>query len=112
MAFSLLVVFVGREGAMRWGYYLVALVATVAACFLWWVVYIEARGVVAAPRPVSSSGVLPVVPRLRPADPVRAALFDQLQRGQAVCLDGFYAVKGEDGKVYTVNTSEGRVSCP
>jgi hypothetical protein len=97
---------------MRWGYYLVAFAATVAACFLWWVVYVEVQGVSPTQRPVSSSGVLPVVPRLRPADPVRAVLFKQLQRGQTVCLDGFYAVKGGDGKHYAVNTSDGRVPCP
>jgi hypothetical protein len=97
---------------MRWGYYLFALVATVAACFLWWVVYLEARGPSVDPRPASSSGVLPAVPRLRPADPVRAALFQQLQRGQAVCLHGYYAVKANDGTPYVVHTSDGPVRCP
>lgn len=97
---------------MRWFLYFVAVVATVAACFLWLVVFAELRGASSGPRPGLSSGVLPLVPRLRPADPVRAALFQQLQRGQAVCLDGFYAVRASDGTAYVLHTSDGRVPCP
>jgi hypothetical protein len=98
---------------MRWVYYSVALVATIAACFLWWVVLVEVRGG-ASPeqRSVLSSGVLPVPPKLRPADPVHAALFEQMQRGQAVCLDGFYAVKGGDDTPYVAHSNDERVPCP
>lgn len=85
-----------------WFCYAVAVLATVAACGLWLVIFSELRdspsrsreGIASA---VAASGVLPVPPRIRPADPVRAVLFDQLQRGQVVCVGGFYAVRAADG---------------
>jgi len=104
--------FWSKGGGMRWAYYSLAFAATVAACFFWWVVAVELRSGFSPARAASSSGVLPVVLPVRPADPVRAALFEQLQRGQAVCLGGFYAVKANDGTPYLVETSAGRVPCP
>ena len=97
---------------MRWVWYSVALVATLVALCLWLFVFssIRASSVVSA-RSVSS-GVLPVPVVVRPADPVRAALYKQLREGLAVCSGGFYAVRGEDGVLYQVQTSDGRVPCP
>lgn len=41
--------------------------------------------------PVGSSGVIPVAPVLRPADPAVAALYDAWQSGSLLCVRGFYA---------------------
>lgn len=100
-----------------WFCYAVALLATAAACGLWLMLFSELRDSPSQSREAvapafAPSGVLPVPPRIRPADPVRAALFEQLQRGQAVCLGGFYAVKGDDGEPYVVHSNDERVPCP
>ena len=98
-----------------WFCYAVALLATAAACGLWLVLFSELRDSPSQSREAvapAPSGVLPVPPRIRPADPVRAALFEQLQHGQAVCLGGFYAVKGDDGAPYVVHSNDERVPCP
>ena len=82
---------------MRWVYYGVAFAATVLACVLWLFVFGVLPGAssmpapAVVPRPVSF-GVLPVPPRIRPADQTRAILFDDLRAGRAVCdAGGFYA---------------------
>lgn len=100
---------------MRWVYYACALLATLLACALWLVVFSELRDSPSRSSEVVTttftSGVLPVPPRIRPADPVRAVLFEQLQRGQVVCVDGFYAVRAADA-VHWVHSGDERISCP
>lgn len=60
--------------------------------------------------PVADS--LPVVPKVVPADPLRAVLFEQLQDGRAVCVGGFYAVRAMDGSAVEIHSNGERVSCP
>lgn len=82
---------------MRWMYYAVALAALVLSVFLWLFVFSQFRGAgsVPASMPLAAAvppGRLPVPPRLRPADPVHAILFEDVQTGRAVCdAAGFYA---------------------
>jgi len=99
-----------------WFCYAVALLATVAACVLWLVVFSELRDSPSRSRDavapvITSPGVLPVPLRIRPAAPARAVLFDRLQRGQVVCFGGFYAARAADGLRLLYLNGE-RVPCP
>ncbi|GEM_PF-2772173 len=49
--------------------------------------------------PVHSSGTLPVVPVLQPADPLRESLADDLREGRVECVDGYYARRVVSGTV-------------
>lgn len=99
-----------------WRWYLIAAVATLLACLLWFVVFAEVRDPLSASRasviaPYVSSGRLPVVPVLRPAyDEFSACVV-----GRGCCWLGYRVkpVVGADGVEHLerVQTASGPVAC-
>jgi len=102
---------------MRRFYYGVAIAATALACLLWLFVFGVWPGASSVPapsvlRPVASVGWLPVPPRLRPADPVRAILFQDMQSGRAVCDAAEFYARQAGAQTVRVLVDGRPVPCP
>ncbi len=91
---------------MRWVYYAVAVLATLAACWLWLFIFSQGRASsVPVAAPVAPS--LPVVPVLRPASVSTAAA----GRERFFCLAG-YVARQTGNSVGTLLVEDKPVRCP